>query len=333
MAPGTDQTLSAPIVLLLGASSQIGVFAIPQLILAGFHVLAVSRKGRPENYPVFKQVDWLDEADVIQTAHSCQYLLSAGPMELAKKFLCGPRHPTPVTPETAPVPPDTAPVTPDTTPVTPGSTRGPFKTAIIFSSSSVATKQKSGNPAERAQIEAMLALESDLQSTAENGGTKLVIFRPTLIYGCGLDTNITRLAVWIRRFGFMPVNGKAAGLRQPVHAEDLASVAVNAMLAKDPMPQVLSLAGGDTLSYSEMVSRIFTAMGKPSRLVRLPQWLFVLLVRFAATTKIGEGTNTEMVKRQAVDLVFDDQQARMLLDYNPRPFAPVSDDFCLPKFR
>ena len=312
MAPGTDQTLSAPIVLLLGASSQIGVFAIPQLILAGFHVLAVSRKGRPENYPVFKQVDWLDEADVIQTAHSCQYLLSAGPMELAKKFLCGPRHPTPVTP---------------------GSTRGPFKTAIIFSSSSVATKQKSGNPAERAQIEAMLALESDLQSTAENGGTKLVIFRPTLIYGCGLDTNITRLAVWIRRFGVIPVNGKAAGLRQPVHAEDLASVAVNAMLAKDPMPQVLSLAGGDTLSYSEMVSRIFTAMGKPSRLVRLPQWLFVLLVRFAATTKIGEGTNTEMVKRQAVDLVFDDQQARMLLDYNPRPFAPVSDDFCLPKFR
>ncbi len=316
MAVSTDQTLNTPTVLLLGASSQIGVFAIPQLILAGFQVIAVSRKGRPENYPVFNQVDWLNEADAFQAAQSCEYLLSAGPMELAKKFLnTGMNNDMP-----------------ETEPITPGLTRGPFKTAIIFSSSSVEAKQDSDNPAERDQMKAMLALESDLQNIAENGATKLLIFRPTLIYGCGLDTNISRLASWILRFGFMPVNGKAAGLRQPVHAEDLASVAVNAMLANEPLPKVLPLAGGDTLSYSDMVAKIFAALGKPTRLVRLPQWLFVLLVRFAGTTKIGEGTNTEMVKRQAIDLVFDDRQARDLLHYNPRPFTPSEEDFSLPKF-
>ncbi len=320
MATGSDQTLTMPTVLLLGASSQIGVFAIPQLLLAGFRVLAVNRKGKPEGFPDFEQVEWLNETEALQAAESCKYLLSAGPLELAKKCLTTSknhtRHPgldpgsilkpriskdqngfrvkpgktnplaspdtTPVPPGTAPVTPDTTPVPPGTAPVTPGLTRGPFQTAVIFSSSSVETKKKSANPTEKTQIQDILILESNIQRLAKSSGLKLVIFRPTLIYGCGLDTNISRLANWIDRYGFMPVNGKAAGLRQPVHANDLASVAITAMLSEDALPQVMFLTGGDTLSYSDMVKKIFIAMKKPTRLISLPEWLFVLLARFAA---------------------------------------------------
>ena len=73
-------------------------------------------------------------------------------------------------------------------------------------------------------------------------------------------------------------------------------------------------------------------MGKPARLLRLPEWLFVLLVNLASRFKAGEGINGEMVKRQQLDLVFDDGQARVLFNYNPRPFEPVARDFSLPKF-
>jgi nucleoside-diphosphate-sugar epimerase len=241
----------------------------------------------------------LNTAAAVQAAQSCQFLLSAGPMALAEKIL---------------------------------ETGQQFQSVVVFSSSSVETKQESGNAAERNQIQAMLSLESSIQHRAEIKGVKLAILRPTLIYGCGLDTNISRLASWIRRFGFMPVNGSAGGLRQPVHADDLASVAITAMLSKDVLPPVLSLTGGDTLSYSDMVIKIFAALGKPARLVRLPERLFVLLVNLANTFKIGGKINREMVKRQGVDLVFDDQQARRLLNYNPRPFAPVEADFSLPDF-
>jgi nucleoside-diphosphate-sugar epimerase len=205
-----------------------------------------------------------------------------------------------------------------------------FQTAVVFSSSSVESKLESGDPVERSQIQSMLAIESQLRLTAENKGLKLVILRPTLIYGCGLDTNISRLANWIRRFGFMPVNGRAAGLRQPVHADDLASVAIAAMLSKDALPHILPLTGGDTLSYADMVTNIFMMLGKPVRLVRLPEWLFVLLVQLANTFKIAGGINSEMVRRQKLDLIFDDRQARELLNYDPRPFAPVVEDFSLP---
>ena len=297
MAVGTDQTLNAPVVLLTGASSQIGVFAVPRLVDAGFRVLAVSRGGRPERFAKFEQVHWLSEAEALERVNDCRFLISAGPIALVHKFLQ----------------PGTA-----------------FQCVVVFSSSSVASKQESPDPTERTQMQSMLADETQLWKTAKRYGFKLVILRPTLIYGCGLDTNISRLAAWIRRFGFMPLNGRAQGLRQPVHADDLAAIALTAMFSNKVLPRVLFLAGGDTLSYSDMVAKIFTAQAKPVRLLRLPEWLFVLLVSLANMLKTGAGLNGEMVRRQRHDLVFDDGKARELLGYNPRPFKPGMKDFSLP---
>ena len=297
MAAGTDQTIKAPNVLLTGASSQIGVFVIPRLLRAGFKVLAVSRKGRPAWCPVFERVEWLNTAAAIQASQSCQFLLSAGPLDLAEKIL---------------------------------ETGLQFQSVVVFSSSSVETKQESGNLAERDQIQAMLTLESRIQRRAKIKDVKLVILRPTLIYGCGLDTNISRLASWIRRFGFMPLNGSAGGLRQPVHADDLACVAMTAMLSKKSLPPVLILGGGSTLSYAEMVSAIFEALGKPARLIRLPEWFLLGLLHLAKIFGAGGGINSEMIKRQRTDLVFSFRQAQELLGYSPRPFDPVEEYFSLP---
>ena len=299
MAIGNHQTLDMPRALLTGASSQIGLFAIPRLLDAGFKVIAVSRKGRPDTYPAFDGVEWLCREDALKLAETCQYMLSTGPMELAQELL---QH------------------------------GGQFQTAVIFSSSSVISKRQSGNLAEKQMIQGMLSSEAALEAIADQSGLKLVLFRPTLIYGCGLDSNISRLAGLIRRFGFMPLYAGAPGLRQPVHADDLAAIAVKALLYEEELPRILALGGGSTLTYKEMVSRIFVALDKPVRLVNLPHSLFVLLAKFSGITGNGPGINAEMIKRQCIDLVFDDSEAREFLNYNPRPFAPTSEDFSLPEF-
>jgi nucleoside-diphosphate-sugar epimerase len=297
MAIDPDQAINKPTVLLTGASSQIGLFVIPRLVQAGFQVLAISRKGKPETYPSFDSVEWLRGSGSVTSSRKYQFLLSAGPMEVAQDFL---------------------------------STGERLKAAVIFSSSSVESKRDSDHPVERSQMQAMLALESEIRQVAETSDIKLVILRPTLVYGCGLDANISRLAKWILRFGFMPVNGKAAGLRQPVHADDLASVAISAMLSDKTLPAVMTLTGGETLSYSDMVARVFTALGKPVRLLRLPESLFVFLIKLANRLKKDGGINAEMVRRQQLDLVFEDQQAHELLDFDPRSFNPDAGDFSLP---
>lgn len=276
-------------VLLTGASGQIGVFAIPRLVEAGFHIIAVSRKGRPEHFPEIEQVEWLNEPDAEKASSRCQYMLSAGPIALSHRFLAA------------------------------GSQ---IQTAVVFSTSSVDSKLESANQSERDQVGSILEMEEKLQLQVQGRGMKLVIFRPTLIYGCGLDTNVSRLASWIRRFGFVPVNGRAAGLRQPVHADDLAEAATTALLSGKDLPTVLNLCGGESLSYFDMVRRIFMAVGKPERILKLPEWLFVLLVRMARVFTGSGSINEEMVRRQRIDLVFDDSQARALLGYDPRPFDP-----------
>jgi nucleoside-diphosphate-sugar epimerase len=299
MAPGTDPRVNAPSLLLTGASSQIGVFAIPRLVKAGFRILAVSRKGKPQAYPDFEQVEWVNEASAVIAAEKCQYFLSAGPIDLAARFL---------------------------------SSNTGFRAAVVFSSSSVETKVRSADRVESGQIQEMLKHESDLQFTAKKTGIKLLILRPTLIYGCGLDTNVSRLANWILRFGVLPVNGTAKGLRQPVHADDLASVAISALLSTEKLPEVLSLAGGSTLTYSDMVDRIFTAVDKTPRVLHLPEWVFVGLIRFVSILKNTGGVNAEMVRRQQIDLIFDNRPAKELLNYHPRPFEPNANDFSLPSF-
>lgn len=286
-------------VLVTGASSQIGVFAIPGLLNAGFHVVAVSRQPRPRYLPQSEHLEWLDLDQAMQAQHSktCQYLLSAGPMSLAVQALRSSKR---------------------------------FKQAVIFSSSSVLTKHDSKDPAEKQMIQNMRAQEAELEALAARQNLKMIIFRPTLIYGCGLDENISRLAGLIDRYGVMPVNGKADGSRQPVHADDLAQVAVKVLNGKQELPAKMLLTGGSTLSYVDMVKAIFAACQKPARILHIPQWLLVTAIGVLKPLGLARGVSVAMIKRQLQDLEFDSSQAQQLLGFRPRPFVPTRKDFELP---
>ncbi len=132
------------------------------------------------------------------------------------------------------------------------------------------------------------------------------------------------------RTGFIPLSSESGGLRQPVHADDLAALAVTALSGTVHGCLEGEACGGETLEFREMVNRV-AACGKGRvRPLPLPASLLTTLVKVFSSIRPGTSINTEMVRRQAIDMVFDDTVFRQSLAYHPRPFNPTRADFSIP---
>jgi len=200
-----------------------------------------------------------------------------------------------------------------------------IKRIVCFSSTSVEGKLESNNNHEQHIVSRLLQAEEDVQQRCKILGITWTILRPTLIYGNGLDKNISTISRIIKKIGFFPVYKRSKGLRQPVHADDLAQAALTSLTAPDAANKIFSLCGDTPLTYRDMVNQIGNNLGKPHAartIPLLPIWLDILAKLTGKT-----GFNGEMARRMNQDLTFDDSHAQKVLHHQPRPFLnnPKSD--------
>ncbi len=197
---------------------------------------------------------------------------------------------------------------------------------IAFSSTSRISKSTSTSEHEREIADKLARAEEQVALVAGELGVPWTIFRPTLIYGAGLDKNVTTIAHFVRRFSFFPLVGKAEGKRMPVHADDLAAACLNCFARESTQNKIYNLSGGEVLRYREMVVRIFHALGKKPRFLPLPhQGLERILVLLAYLPRFSHVT-PEMVNRMSQDLIFDSDEAAADFGYSPRKFYPAKLD-------
>lgn len=281
-------------VLVIGASSQVGRFVLPRLLAAGCAVDALSRKAPPPDYPEFDDLRWIAPEQARLALGDYSHLVSAGPLALALDY---------------------------------ANAMPALRALALTSSSSVLGKSDSPDEAEQHQVAVLREAEEGLRCLARERRLPLVLLRPTLIYGCGLDQNLTRIAAFIRRFGFLPISTQAGGLRQPVHADDVAQALVAGLAPRAQRELVSPLCGGDTVDYRGMVRRVFAALGRSPRFLALPPGVLAQGIALGRSLRLVRGVSPEMIYRQARNLVFDDQEARALLGVSPRRFHPGPDAF------
>lgn len=197
---------------------------------------------------------------------------------------------------------------------------------VALSSTSRFTKFGSGDTAENAIAAKLIKNEARVQAWAEGRGIEWVVLRPTLIYGQGRDKNISEMAHFIRRFGFFPLLGSAQGLRQPIHAEDVAVACVAALQVPGAANRAYNISGGETLTYREMVARVFAALDRPVRLVTVPLWVFRMAVAMLRYLPRYRHWSAAMAERMNRDLVFDHTDAARDLRFKPRAFALTAED-------
>lgn len=197
---------------------------------------------------------------------------------------------------------------------------------VVLSSTSRFTKVGSDDTAENVVAARLISGEARVQAWAESRGVEWVILRPTLIYGLGRDKNISEIARFIDRFGFFPVLGRAEGLRQPIHAQDVAAACFSALQATGAVNRAYNISGGETLTYRDMVARVFAALGRRARLLTVPLWVFRLAVALLCCLPRYRQWSAAMAARMNRDLVFDHAEAALDIGFRPRPFSLRLED-------
>jgi nucleoside-diphosphate-sugar epimerase len=204
---------------------------------------------------------------------------------------------------------------------------------VAVSSTSRFTKAESPIESERVVAAQLAEGEQTFAQWANACGVEFLILRSTIIYGRGRDLNLSLIARFIARFGFFPVAGAATGQRQPLHAQDLAIACIQALETTRLTGKTYEVSGGETLSYYEMVGRIFDTLGKRRLMVRLPLSIFTAAINCARLLPEFSHLTPAMATRMNEDLVFDHAPAIQDFGFAPRPFRPKMEDLLLAGFR
>lgn len=191
---------------------------------------------------------------------------------------------------------------------------------VAFSSTSRFTKTASNHAGERAVAERLRRAEEAVIEFCEARNIGWTLLRPTLIYAEGQDQNISRLAGLIRRLGVLPIAGQGLGRRQPVHGQDLARAALDAAASPTAVNQAYDLPGGETLTYRAMAERVFAGLGRKPLILSVPLPLWRLGLTLASP--LLPGATSAMGERMAEDLVFDGKPAAVDFGWSPRDFHP-----------
>jgi nucleoside-diphosphate-sugar epimerase len=293
-----------PAVVVTGAGSQVGYFLIPRLCAAGWRVIAVSRRPEAQAVAGFGahwagagQAQWVRadlEQPAVAWAQGCLAWIHLGPLRLAAARA-------------------------------PQAAAAGVQRIVAFGSTSRFTKAASASPREQRIVADLEAGERELARAAAALGIAATVLRPTLIYGAGLDRNVMVIAQAIRRFGFFPLVGGGRGLRQPVHADDLAQACVAALDLPPAPDRAYDLSGAEVLTYRAMVERVFAALGRAPRLLPVPLAAIGVALWGLARLSRYRDFNVEMARRMSLDMTFAHDAATRDLGYRPRRFAPVVD--------
>lgn len=267
-------------VLVCGASSQIGFFLLPELVRAGVPVLALSRK--PQTVAV--GVTWLQGAlpGPPATANTAGSVCCFAPLDALAAWI-------------------------------EAGAATSLKRMVATSSMSAESKQASPVASEREVSRRLHEGEAAIARACQRRGIAWTILRPTLIYGAARDRSLTPLARRAMRWRVFGLPA-GSGLRQPVHAADVAQAVVRA-LDGGAAGHVIPIGGGERLPAAEMFARVHASLRVHTLPLRVPAPLIRVGARLVPPMR---GALTRL--RQ--DLIADNGELERLLGVHPRPFRP-----------
>ncbi|HIJ63746.1 MAG TPA: hypothetical protein HPQ04_13725 [Rhodospirillaceae bacterium] len=196
---------------------------------------------------------------------------------------------------------------------------------VALSSASAVCYADSPDPEEQTLSARLRHAELQLIGAAAREKLPFTILRPTMIYGGGVDANLSAIVRFADRFGVFPLAGPAAGLRQPIHADDVAAAAVAAPRFAAARDRIFDIGGGEILAFRRLVERVLDAGGRQARLASMPTFLLkALFVLFGRPFR--ERYSTALFERMNRDQAVNIEPARKAFGFAPRALLPAPED-------
>lgn len=283
--------------LVFGASGAIGRFLVPRLLAAGHDVIAVSRALRSSGQ---RNLRWIvgDLPERVPLLPQADAIFSLGPLDAFARWFAD---------------------------------NGDVRARVVaIGSLSAETKEQSADPRERELAARLVQAEQALASAADIRGCVSTVLRATLIYGAGLDRSLTPIVRFARRWHVFPLVIGAHGLRQPVHADDLAGACIAAAAAPALARRVYDLGGGERISFETMIERVRASLALRTLPLPVPYALARACAGIARRTRTFAAASPAALQRMNEDLIAGNDAAVSDFGWSPRDFRPRADDWVPP---
>lgn len=283
--------------LVFGASGAIGRFLVPRLVAAGHEVVAVSRISRTSEAHNLRWIEG-DLPDRVRSLPPVDVIFSLGPLDAFGRWFA--------------------------------QSSGIRARVVAIGSLSAQTKEHSADPHERELAARLVAAEETLAAAAQTRACAVTVLRASLIYGAGLDASLTPFVNFARRWRMFPFVIGAHGLRQPVHAADLAGACIAAAAAPVLARRVYEAGGAERIPFDAMLLRVRESLPFGTVPLPLPYGLARMGAALARSARTFAAASPAALQRMNEDLVAENAAAASDFGWSPRDFRPRADDWTPP---
>ena len=156
--------------------------------------------------------------------------------------------------------------------------------------------------------------EIGLRVLSEETGMEVVIIRLPLVYGPGVKANFLSMMNWLRRGLPLPLGGVIKNRRSFVFIDNLVSMIIACISHPAAANQTFLVSDDEDLSTTELLERMALALGRPSKLIAVPENLVA-----GGAKLIGR---SDIYQRLCGSLQVDIRKTKDLLGWSP----PVTVD-------
>lgn len=153
-----------------------------------------------------------------------------------------------------------------------------------------------------------LEAEQALLALGRETGLEVVIVRPPLIYGPGVKANFLSMMRWLRRGVPLPL-GRISNKRSLVALDNLVDLLALCLVHPAAAGNRFLVSDGEDLSTSELLRQLGVALGRPARLLPVPQTCIEKAARLLGRADLSQ--------RLCGSLQVDINKTRQLLDWAP----------------